>query len=84
VVGNRLLKIVVVVEFVDHNMLSPSNGTVEFFIPAAPPNLPSIPNDNGKNTVRKNEKKDKKKGKVKLTKDDIGTPTDFRFVIFTC
>jgi len=44
--------------------------------------LPNIQNiDSGKNTLRsKNDKKDKKKVKGKLTKDDIGTPTDFRFV----
>jgi hypothetical protein len=51
-----------------------------FFLTAAPPNLPNIPVDSGKNTFRKNDKKDKKnKGKGRLTKDDIGTPTDFRF-----
>jgi hypothetical protein len=50
---------------------------------AAPPSLPSIPADSGKNTLRK-DKKDKKRGKAKLTKDDIGTPTDFRLVMFSC
>jgi Wiskott-Aldrich syndrome protein len=42
-----------------------------------PPTLPNVSVDNGKNTLRKEKKKGKK---AKLTKDDIGTPTDFRHV----
>ena len=45
-------------------------------VPAAPP--VTIDSGSGKDTMRKKDKKDKKGKKSKLTKEDIGTPTDFR------
>jgi len=44
------------------------------------PSLPFLKKDSGKDTLRKKKKKDKdkNKGNIKLSKNDIGTPTDFR------
>ena len=39
----------------------------------------------GKDTLRKKERNTgKSKGKGKLTKEDIGTPSNFRYVFSTC
>jgi hypothetical protein len=53
------------------------NSPTTTFQAVLPPTFPNVSIDNCKNALRKEKKKGQK---TKLTKDDIGTPTDFRHV----
>lgn len=44
-------------------------------------NVPKVAADAGKDTLKKKDKDKKKVKKGKLTKEQIGTPTDFRLIL---